>query len=1136
MKKKTLLCTTIAGAMFITGLTMTNVKAATDEVAKAKLGVNFPDEGMSSVVVELMNGKTSLMKEDVIRLVESKYVNKDGTLKNVKVVDVTANEDGTVGTGAVVTLNSGKKLTVVLYGDVNGDGKIAMADAYRLLRSSFGLVELSKSELAAGNVVHAGGYGDLADSYRIFNYDYNHETYDEADEYADWFVEFKEQVPETMNVTATGEATKSYVLDAPVVVDENGVTNVEVKVVLATAGETRQGYAANRKWVKVYLDPQVNSWEINEDADYGTDKDAKGNVTATYVWVEVKENSQVTVQLTNKNDETEKMNVVLKIVDVTMPTISAISTTEGDKTATLTANNVVSNPKTATVSMNANVMTATENPEGTLGKWYKLQLTTDRPASELRAVTAKKNEAGEYEEVATYYLQEGAASAENGKYNVVVWLDASNPKTSFVLANAKATETQILNEITNKHTIDVTLANGGDLKISKLYTGINEGSSATDNHLVLVGNPTKTDDYTITVKGKLNEMTPYVFGTKTVDGETVTDYTKTIVTDEDGNPVENGKKYYVVLVDTGYSNEKIHGEGVITDKSIIANFTTTAETKLGNYIMLVLDAEQKETEFKLTNAYNPDNDEVQENFNFKVEFVDVGKPTVVSARELEDVKPVTTVGYTAQLPSGARAQTITVGVVKSAMENTKHKVGEEETEGLWYQLVVDTGVNNTELTVDGKDAEKGTGATEIVLWVNANDTSKQFTIANKNDSVTGNALTLTITNNEAGQRHLTAQTTGITAFADDTTMNSNKENVLLALGTGAKEEDIANILTNAKAFTVSKANGSTIDCTYELNVNLNKLEKFALQGKTAKWLPLLINIADNTNLANKWYDDSAYLETVNVKYFITTNVTQTALLWVNAEALPNLEKGATVDTAMPFTFEINNDQFNVVEKLTARLVIAQDTSTFKNTDSTATVTDGYTLTTENIKDNPAQNHFTTWESQDQKTNALQYYLNQALISSVKSERDGNKVTVTVTGDFVRMNQLTNNAGGIGKLVTLKLDLGVDIDNGDTYQVDYTTDQEGKTWKDSWTNLYRDDKEDYGCTETQDYWNEVVKIDPTKTSGTIFTRGVRYRKGSDGTGDYLTFVINYVQEDMSSTDYDALVKDVNDMVTAAGPQA
>ncbi len=74
-------------------------------------------------------GNNILTREKVIKLLEAKY--REGVVSKIYKQDEKteiSENDAKVGTGSIVELTTGKRLTVVLYGDVTGDGEINLYD------------------------------------------------------------------------------------------------------------------------------------------------------------------------------------------------------------------------------------------------------------------------------------------------------------------------------------------------------------------------------------------------------------------------------------------------------------------------------------------------------------------------------------------------------------------------------------------------------------------------------------------------------------------------------------------------------------------------------------------------------------------------------------------------------------------------------------------------------------------------------------------------------------------------------------------------------------------------------------------------------------------------------------------------
>ena len=90
---------------------------------------------------------------------------------NTKISDITENTTGELKTGTKITIN-GKEYTVIVKGDVNGDGMTNALDALKILKYDVGLSELKNEFFEAGNVNSAEGVNSL-DALKILKYDVN---------------------------------------------------------------------------------------------------------------------------------------------------------------------------------------------------------------------------------------------------------------------------------------------------------------------------------------------------------------------------------------------------------------------------------------------------------------------------------------------------------------------------------------------------------------------------------------------------------------------------------------------------------------------------------------------------------------------------------------------------------------------------------------------------------------------------------------------------------------------------------------------------------------------------------------------------------------------------------------------------
>ena len=72
-----------------------------------------------------------------------------------------------VGTGTQIKANNGKTYTVLVYGDVNGDGKINLIDAQKIVMHHKGISKLSGIYFTAGNVANNNEVINLIDAQRV---------------------------------------------------------------------------------------------------------------------------------------------------------------------------------------------------------------------------------------------------------------------------------------------------------------------------------------------------------------------------------------------------------------------------------------------------------------------------------------------------------------------------------------------------------------------------------------------------------------------------------------------------------------------------------------------------------------------------------------------------------------------------------------------------------------------------------------------------------------------------------------------------------------------------------------------------------------------------------------------------------
>lgn len=157
MNKKIILGTLVTSSLLTAALLTPNTMAATIE------GTARNNDGRLSIVLpqaENAGEFRKLTKDELVKFVESKY-NKDA------VKEVIGEKDGFVGTGTKVVLKSGTELTVVLYGDVNGDGVINTFDTVAIADNNVGNITLENENAVAAKLTSASEKLEVSDTVRL---------------------------------------------------------------------------------------------------------------------------------------------------------------------------------------------------------------------------------------------------------------------------------------------------------------------------------------------------------------------------------------------------------------------------------------------------------------------------------------------------------------------------------------------------------------------------------------------------------------------------------------------------------------------------------------------------------------------------------------------------------------------------------------------------------------------------------------------------------------------------------------------------------------------------------------------------------------------------------------------------------
>ena len=117
---------------------------------------NYLKAGKTITIRQNANGKSVSFISLLADIVKSAIENKFPGLK------VASKLTGNIGTGKVVKLSNGDNITVIYKGDVNGDGKVSIADAGMMVRSSFGKIKLTEAQKKAGDI--GGRIGEVNSS------------------------------------------------------------------------------------------------------------------------------------------------------------------------------------------------------------------------------------------------------------------------------------------------------------------------------------------------------------------------------------------------------------------------------------------------------------------------------------------------------------------------------------------------------------------------------------------------------------------------------------------------------------------------------------------------------------------------------------------------------------------------------------------------------------------------------------------------------------------------------------------------------------------------------------------------------------------------------------------------------------
>ena len=285
-KKNILIGTVIASSMLISGMTLPKATAAEIVEKGSQTTASFQNQllnGKYSMATVLANGQKSLTVDKVKELVDKEF--SSGAFKRVTYNGKAISEVDPVPTGSVVELSSGRKITVVLYGDVNQDGSVNELDATKIKRASVKLTTIDDEAAKAAADVAKGGNGiNEMDASRILRFSARLlEKADEAIVSTDLYPEGDEAGVATSSILgvkkasvdeaalkAMGDNADTYKNNM-----EKYVKSVEQKdnVITITADvDNMSPYSGKtEKWVGILVKTEVNRENLQSSDKYDID-------------------------------------------------------------------------------------------------------------------------------------------------------------------------------------------------------------------------------------------------------------------------------------------------------------------------------------------------------------------------------------------------------------------------------------------------------------------------------------------------------------------------------------------------------------------------------------------------------------------------------------------------------------------------------------------------------------------------------------------------------------------------------------------------------------------------------------------------------------------------------------------------
>ena len=1161
MNKKLLLSTTIAGTMLFVG--MSNSFA----VSNVRVNQSWVDSQVPSVAIELDKGETKLSEEALKEILNKKFYN--GCVASI----TKSVNNNNVGTGSIINLTNGSSYTLVLLGDVDGDGSIGPSDATAILNHRAGNSEItSLAALKAADVANAAGVG-ASDAQRIMQYRADGALFSAPS--APTFVDFDRlpaQEALSMLTLSVNKIAGANETDPDLKKNLNqGVTGVSIKentIELDLDLSVLEKCTHNRedaKWVKFALNTGIDNWKL-ENIDY-----EKGENGQPVIWVKGEE-KEIKFTVSNADKSTEKLEITLNVIDSQMPLVSAASkgtvsenddenmtfnmsqytkyngtagtfkTEEDANTKFVTNTKYASNGQYAglnsvTCSLNANLMNAYANTLDDTGKWYKVQFTTNLPATKLAAVDDTGRE---------YFVEDGGAvEGKTNEYYTIVWLDANNATTNLVIKNKYASDDQVATAFEgnanakNKRVISVALDLQSQVKLENVwladsaisgedvtYPNLNANEKNLAKYTPKSANgadkkyAVEYNAYSLTVRGALSDMKAFDLSTEIVDFKDLTWAKAT-------------RKWYPIIVSTGYDVSKLAVEGVQgwepLSKHAAARHNTldsldTCINSDKDDIILWLDASQKETNVVFRTEADTIGGQKQEVLQFTVLFEDTTRPDVKSV-SIADIGPnkkaVQSVEYKVNADSGNFDGTFNLSLKTYGLDQDGYTIelGEDIDGYPWdidngVALKIKTGVSREMLQWSPFESARwypcsnydveGLADDEIIVWVDCDwfdsdgastapikirNIADQKTINWQNKGKGKQALQVKVTPVEIGalgDKNLTV----VKNTVPSTTQNSVKE--LLN-----KEDPTAYDAYVKNMQAVDKVNDTLNDeDSIVIEAASNAMDEFIHNGVKGKWITVTLGLKDKKSVS---LVDNENVDVKHTEYFspdATATQTYTPVtLWVDVNKLPTGTFDVSFDyddenaTDYIVNLETTPDPFECVEKKEIIVCLANNSVV-------------ETLDKDDVKV-PDENKVNTALPSGEQAG---FKKNQACIQKVEVAKDG--TTISIYADYTKMEAYNANGAGEMKYFAAVISLGnkcyADTSNvtkvelvkynGEVLEAPLTLDLSAHT--------------EWG-TQNGDWIKWWAFNDSTEIANTTRTYTIRVTHNTESIEE-ITFTVNFVQ--------------------------